>query len=128
MTVLVGTVVVLLLMPPDRQCQIEAHEIHRGKELEVHLSLAVVLSTIHVTVRFSSLTMLAGGKELRVKKLVGDLKLRNETGTFETDSVERGNDVCEWSYSRTRERRFCQVMGLSLDATKDVSCSGINPR
>ncbi|GFV30871.1 hypothetical protein TNCV_4013051 [Trichonephila clavipes] len=32
--------------------QIEAHEIHRGKEQEVRLSLA--LSTIQVTVRFSS--------------------------------------------------------------------------
>ncbi|GFS65211.1 hypothetical protein TNCV_2450741 [Trichonephila clavipes] len=32
--------------------QNEAHEIHRGKELEVHLSLA--LNTIKVTVRISS--------------------------------------------------------------------------
>ncbi|GFU42490.1 hypothetical protein TNCV_4556141 [Trichonephila clavipes] len=32
--------------------QIEAHKIHRGKGLEVRLSLA--LSTIQVTVRFSS--------------------------------------------------------------------------
>ncbi|GFW75645.1 hypothetical protein TNCV_4428281 [Trichonephila clavipes] len=39
-------------MPPVRRSQIETHEIHRGKELEVRLSLA--LSTIQVTVRFSS--------------------------------------------------------------------------
>ncbi|GFW91494.1 hypothetical protein TNCV_3376581 [Trichonephila clavipes] len=36
------------------QCQIEAHELHPGKGLDVHLSLAVVLSTIQVTVRFGS--------------------------------------------------------------------------
>ncbi|GFY29199.1 hypothetical protein TNCV_4723271 [Trichonephila clavipes] len=34
--------------------QIEAHEIHRDKGLEVRLSLALALSTIQVTVRFSS--------------------------------------------------------------------------
>ncbi|GFW52503.1 hypothetical protein TNCV_404311 [Trichonephila clavipes] len=39
-------------MPPVWRSQIEAHEIHRGKGLEVGLSLA--LSTIQVTVRFSS--------------------------------------------------------------------------
>ncbi|GFV33711.1 uncharacterized protein TNCV_4568261 [Trichonephila clavipes] len=33
-------------MPPDRQCQIEAYEIHRGKGIGVHLSLALALSTI----------------------------------------------------------------------------------
>ncbi|GFW52855.1 uncharacterized protein TNCV_2394341 [Trichonephila clavipes] len=35
-------------MTPDRQCQIEAHEIHRGKGLDVHLSLALASSTIHI--------------------------------------------------------------------------------
>ncbi|GFW86136.1 hypothetical protein TNCV_1969441 [Trichonephila clavipes] len=39
-------------MPPGRRSQIEGHEIHRGKELEVRLSLA--LSTIQVTIRFST--------------------------------------------------------------------------
>ncbi|GFY28451.1 hypothetical protein TNCV_1971051 [Trichonephila clavipes] len=40
-------------MPPDRQQhQLKAHEIHRGKGLVVHLSLA--LSTIQVTVRCGS--------------------------------------------------------------------------
>ncbi|GFW92729.1 hypothetical protein TNCV_1735221 [Trichonephila clavipes] len=39
-------------MPPVWHSQIEAHEIHRGMGLEVRLSLA--LSTIQVTVRFSS--------------------------------------------------------------------------
>ncbi|GFV20508.1 hypothetical protein TNCV_4142691 [Trichonephila clavipes] len=39
-------------MPPVWRSQIEAHEIHRGLGLEVRLSL--VLSTIQVTVRFSS--------------------------------------------------------------------------
>ncbi|GFX89012.1 hypothetical protein TNCV_2853121 [Trichonephila clavipes] len=39
-------------MLPVWRSQIEAHEIHRGKRLEVRLSLA--LSTIQVTVRFSS--------------------------------------------------------------------------
>ncbi|GFU40168.1 hypothetical protein TNCV_2052551 [Trichonephila clavipes] len=39
-------------MPPVRRSQIEAHKIHHGKGLEVPLSLA--LSTIQVTVRFSS--------------------------------------------------------------------------
>ncbi|GFV51130.1 hypothetical protein TNCV_4744071 [Trichonephila clavipes] len=34
--------------------QIEAHEIHRGNGLDVRLSLALALSTIQVTVRFSS--------------------------------------------------------------------------
>ncbi|GFX06173.1 hypothetical protein TNCV_642191 [Trichonephila clavipes] len=32
-------------MPPDRQCQIETHEIHHGKGLDCHLSLAVALKT-----------------------------------------------------------------------------------
>ncbi|GFV28910.1 hypothetical protein TNCV_540291 [Trichonephila clavipes] len=41
-------------MPPVRHSQAEAHEIHRGKRLEVLLSLALVLSTIQVTVRISS--------------------------------------------------------------------------
>ncbi|GFX98418.1 hypothetical protein TNCV_4001871 [Trichonephila clavipes] len=39
-------------MPPVWRSQIEAHEIHRGKGQELRLSLA--LSTIQVTVRFSS--------------------------------------------------------------------------
>ncbi|GFX66874.1 hypothetical protein TNCV_999131 [Trichonephila clavipes] len=39
-------------MPPVGRSQIEAHEIHRGMGLEVHLALA--LSTIQVTVRFIS--------------------------------------------------------------------------
>ncbi|GFX72854.1 hypothetical protein TNCV_2864611 [Trichonephila clavipes] len=39
-------------MPSVRRSQIETHEIHCGKELEVSLSLA--LSTIQVTVRISS--------------------------------------------------------------------------
>ncbi|GFY00354.1 hypothetical protein TNCV_1663931 [Trichonephila clavipes] len=47
-----GNVLVLFLTPPVWRSQIEAHEIHRGKELEVRLSLA--LSTIQVTVRISS--------------------------------------------------------------------------
>ncbi|GFT97589.1 hypothetical protein TNCV_1034281 [Trichonephila clavipes] len=41
-------------MSPDRQCQIDTHEIHRGKGLAVRLSLAVALSAIQVTVRFGS--------------------------------------------------------------------------
>ncbi|GFV87443.1 hypothetical protein TNCV_4034151 [Trichonephila clavipes] len=41
-------------MPPVSYSQIEAHEIHRGKELEVCLSLVLALSTIQVTVRISS--------------------------------------------------------------------------
>ncbi|GFV36587.1 hypothetical protein TNCV_2261061 [Trichonephila clavipes] len=39
----------LLLMPPDRQCQMEAHEIHRGKELDVGMSLELASRTIQVT-------------------------------------------------------------------------------
>ncbi|GFT60952.1 hypothetical protein TNCV_4092391 [Trichonephila clavipes] len=45
-------VVVLFVMLPVWLSQIEAHEIHRGKGLEVRMSLA--LSTIQVTVRISS--------------------------------------------------------------------------
>ncbi|GFT70367.1 hypothetical protein TNCV_2658141 [Trichonephila clavipes] len=41
-------------MPPVRQCQIKAHEIHRGRGLDVSLSLAAALSTIKVAVRFGS--------------------------------------------------------------------------
>ncbi|GFV06480.1 hypothetical protein TNCV_2948031 [Trichonephila clavipes] len=44
----------LLLMPPDRWCQIEAYEIHCGKGLVVGLSLAVAFSTMQVTVCFGS--------------------------------------------------------------------------
>ncbi|GFU14198.1 hypothetical protein TNCV_4167941 [Trichonephila clavipes] len=39
-------------MPPVWRSQIEAHEMHRGMGLEVRLSLT--LSTIQLTVRFSS--------------------------------------------------------------------------
>ncbi|GFW63064.1 hypothetical protein TNCV_4454121 [Trichonephila clavipes] len=35
-------------MPPDRQCQSEAHEIYRSKGLDVRLSLALVSSTIQI--------------------------------------------------------------------------------
>ncbi|GFW39066.1 hypothetical protein TNCV_1830581 [Trichonephila clavipes] len=38
--------VVSLLLPPVWRCQIEAHEIHRGKEPDVRFSLSVALSTI----------------------------------------------------------------------------------
>ncbi|GFV99773.1 hypothetical protein TNCV_5081331 [Trichonephila clavipes] len=41
-----------ILISPVWRSQNEAHEIHRGKEIEARLSLA--LSTIQVTVRFSS--------------------------------------------------------------------------
>ncbi|GFW51016.1 hypothetical protein TNCV_3592981 [Trichonephila clavipes] len=40
-------------MPPAGRIEIEAHEIHRGKGLEVRLSLAQALSTIQVAVRIS---------------------------------------------------------------------------
>ncbi|GFW98916.1 hypothetical protein TNCV_4655431 [Trichonephila clavipes] len=43
-------VLLLLLMPPVRHSQIEAHEIHRGNGVDVCLSLALALSTIQVTV------------------------------------------------------------------------------
>ncbi|GFV43442.1 hypothetical protein TNCV_5071 [Trichonephila clavipes] len=48
----------LWLLPPVWRSQIEAHEIHRGKEREVRMSLA--LSTIQVTVRISSVKFLEG--------------------------------------------------------------------
>ncbi|GFX88357.1 hypothetical protein TNCV_1705771 [Trichonephila clavipes] len=41
-------------MPPVWRSQIEAYEFHCGKGLEVRLSLALALSTTHVTVRISS--------------------------------------------------------------------------
>ncbi|GFW96860.1 hypothetical protein TNCV_2159961 [Trichonephila clavipes] len=41
-------------MPPVCRSQIDAHEIHRGKGLEVRLSLTLALSTLQVTVRISS--------------------------------------------------------------------------
>ncbi|GFV85119.1 hypothetical protein TNCV_4171721 [Trichonephila clavipes] len=41
-------------MPPVRRSQIEVHEVHHDKGLDVRLSLALVLSTIQVTVRFCS--------------------------------------------------------------------------
>ncbi|GFT52096.1 hypothetical protein TNCV_4504741 [Trichonephila clavipes] len=41
-------------MPPVCRSQIEAHEIHRGKGLEVRLSLTLALSAIRVTVGISS--------------------------------------------------------------------------
>ncbi|GFS77708.1 hypothetical protein TNCV_819851 [Trichonephila clavipes] len=40
-------------MPPVCRSQIEVHEIHRGKGLEVRLSLALALSTTQVTVRIN---------------------------------------------------------------------------
>ncbi|GFU57138.1 hypothetical protein TNCV_1780011 [Trichonephila clavipes] len=41
--------ILLLLFPPDWQCQIDAHEIHRGKGLHIRLSLAVALNSMPVT-------------------------------------------------------------------------------
>ncbi|GFW11600.1 hypothetical protein TNCV_42351 [Trichonephila clavipes] len=41
-------------MPPVWCNQIDAHEIHHGKRLEVRLSLTLALSTKQVTVRISS--------------------------------------------------------------------------
>ncbi|GFT95931.1 hypothetical protein TNCV_312581 [Trichonephila clavipes] len=38
----------------SRLCQIQAHEIHHGKGLDVRLSLNVALSTMQVIVRFSA--------------------------------------------------------------------------
>ncbi|GFW51976.1 hypothetical protein TNCV_1189071 [Trichonephila clavipes] len=43
--------VMLFLMPPDHLCQIEAHEIHRGKGRP---SFTTALDTKQVTVRFDS--------------------------------------------------------------------------
>ncbi|GFS83909.1 hypothetical protein TNCV_2363451 [Trichonephila clavipes] len=60
MKVPVVAVLFLILMPPVRRSHIEAHEIHRGKGLEVRLSLAWTLSTIQVTVRISSANFLEG--------------------------------------------------------------------
>ncbi|GFW63446.1 hypothetical protein TNCV_401121 [Trichonephila clavipes] len=39
------TVLPLFLMPPVSRSQIETHEVHRGKGLEVRLSLVLALST-----------------------------------------------------------------------------------
>ncbi|GFW78182.1 hypothetical protein TNCV_136511 [Trichonephila clavipes] len=47
-------------MPPVWRSQIEAHEIHRVKGLEVRLSFASALSTIQVTVRICSVKFLEG--------------------------------------------------------------------
>ncbi|GFW57760.1 hypothetical protein TNCV_2926791 [Trichonephila clavipes] len=52
-----GTTVMLVVVVANATCrrsQNEAHEIHRGKGLEVHLSLALDLNPIQVTVRISS--------------------------------------------------------------------------
>ncbi|GFW78260.1 hypothetical protein TNCV_137291 [Trichonephila clavipes] len=47
--------ILLCLMPPACQSQIEARKMHLGKGLEfLCLSLALALSTIQVTVRFCS--------------------------------------------------------------------------
>ncbi|GFX62466.1 hypothetical protein TNCV_413081 [Trichonephila clavipes] len=43
-------------MLPVWRCQIKAHEIHRGKVLDVRLSLAVALSTMNVIARFGLVT------------------------------------------------------------------------
>ncbi|GFW44124.1 hypothetical protein TNCV_3854851 [Trichonephila clavipes] len=42
-----------MMVPPLLRYQIEAHEIHYGKGLDVRLSLAVALSTIQMTLRFA---------------------------------------------------------------------------
>ncbi|GFX29912.1 hemocyanin F chain [Trichonephila clavipes] len=43
-------------MPPDGRCQAKAQEIHRSKGRVIHLSLALGLSTMLVTVRFVSIS------------------------------------------------------------------------
>ncbi|GFW29629.1 hypothetical protein TNCV_3934971 [Trichonephila clavipes] len=55
-------------MPPDGQCQIEAYEIHRKKELDVRPSFSVALSTMQVTEGLGLTTIfredpLGGGQE-----------------------------------------------------------------
>ncbi|GFV46669.1 hypothetical protein TNCV_3544851 [Trichonephila clavipes] len=54
----------LFLMPPDLDL-IPTHEVHHGKRLVERLSLAVDLSNIQVTVRFSSVSPQFRGKTLR---------------------------------------------------------------
>ncbi|GFV72613.1 hypothetical protein TNCV_4937891 [Trichonephila clavipes] len=39
----------LLLMSPDRQCEVEVHEIHRDKGLDLDVKLCVALSTMQLT-------------------------------------------------------------------------------
>ncbi|GFY14605.1 hypothetical protein TNCV_4828081 [Trichonephila clavipes] len=68
-------------MPPVRRSQIEAHEIHRGKGLDAHMSMALTLSTIQVTVRFSSVkfpkwTIDGGTTDLHLHNLGIELKGR----------------------------------------------------
>ncbi|GFW99183.1 hypothetical protein TNCV_3009511 [Trichonephila clavipes] len=52
-------------MPPARQSQIQAREIHPAYRLEfLSLSLALTLSTMQVTVRFSSVPPPFRGRKL----------------------------------------------------------------
>ncbi|GFS57845.1 hypothetical protein TNCV_2909341 [Trichonephila clavipes] len=50
-------------MPPDRQCQMEGHEINRGKGLDVRMSLDLASSTVQVSVRFNLRKFLKEGNE-----------------------------------------------------------------
>ncbi|GFW43877.1 hypothetical protein TNCV_4785881 [Trichonephila clavipes] len=54
-----------------------AHEIHRGKGLDVRLSLALALSTIQVTVRFSSVKFPKGRYIFTLDGDTTDLHLHN---------------------------------------------------
>ncbi|GFX14951.1 hypothetical protein TNCV_4897191 [Trichonephila clavipes] len=64
-------------MPPVWHSQIEAHEIPRGNGLDVRLSLALALSTLQVTVRFSSGKFLKGRQNITIDGATIHIHLHN---------------------------------------------------
>ncbi|GFW15447.1 hypothetical protein TNCV_4655871 [Trichonephila clavipes] len=59
----------LFLMPPDLDRQIQANEIHHGKELDVRMSLAVAWSTIQSWASYLSFPSTNLTRELATRRL-----------------------------------------------------------
>ncbi|GFX23044.1 hypothetical protein TNCV_360581 [Trichonephila clavipes] len=87
--------------------QIEAHEIHRGKGLDVRMSLDLALSTIQVTVRISSGTIDGDTTDLHLHNLGMELKRReifssppalvhSAQKTFGPTDLTSTYSVCTW--------------------------------
>ncbi|GFW34890.1 hypothetical protein TNCV_978281 [Trichonephila clavipes] len=87
-------------MPPVRRSQIDAHEIRRGKGLEIRLSLA--LSTIQMTVRFSSVKFPEAGVHYRLFSVwtLVPVRLDQQLSDHSTvDEIASGAADCRLTYT-----------------------------
>ncbi|GFU65612.1 hypothetical protein TNCV_635351 [Trichonephila clavipes] len=90
-------------MPPDKRCQVEAHEIHHGKELDLRLPSSVALGTIQsglplnlflvLSAQFFSFRLFVVIVVFEIGKLTETPSHKEKTATAGSDVVQSGRPI-----------------------------------